>query len=141
MLKIETLVISIGNINGCFDAPDSKSFKLRNPLLLRTYRPEKKVDSDHFRVFTSVLGGCKAAVADIEAKASGKNHRLTPENTLRDLLAVYGITNERTVRSVILFLQRALEDESISQNTPLSWLCSEPAVEEKKVEEPAECQI
>ena len=72
------------------------------------------------------MGGFKAGISDAAAKSSGKNPRLTPENTLKDLLAVYGVTNDRTVRSGILFMQRALEDQTISASTKLSWLNEEP---------------
>lgn len=135
MLRIEIFALALSNLNGSFDSPDSKAFKLKNPLLLKTYRPEKKVDSEHFRIFSSVMGGFKAACADVAAKSSGKNHRLTQEDTLRDLLAIYDIKDERAQRKVLLFMQRALNDPSIAPGTPLSWL------NEKSVEETAECPI
>lgn len=125
MMRFEVLVIAIGNYNGVFDTPDSKAFKLRNPLLLKTYRPEKKVDSEHYRVFSSVMGGVKAGIADAVAKSSGKNHRLTQENTLKDLLTMYGFSDERVCRKLILFMRRALQDESIELHTKLSWLHEE----------------
>lgn len=130
MIKIESLVLAIGKLNGCFDDPESKSFRLCNPLLLKTYRPEKKVDSENYRVFSSVMGGFKAGVADVQAKSSGKNHRLSEDNILRDLLVLYGFTNEQTVKKVILFLRRALQDENVSANTPLKWFL-ETSVEGK----------
>lgn len=129
MIRVEILVIAIGNYNGAFDSPDSKAFKLRNPLLLKTYRPEKKVDSDHYRIFSSVMGGVKAACADVLAKSTGKNHRLTQENTLKDLLMTYGFNDDRVQRKLVLFMRRALEDESVELHTKLSWL-----LEEKKEE-------
>ena len=122
MIKIETLVIAIGNLNGCFDTPESKSFQVKNPLLLRTYRPEKKVDSEHYRVFSTIGGGLKAGVADVAAKSSGKSNRLSPENNLKDLLAVYGFTDDRAVRRIIVFLQKSLNDENIYGGTKISWL-------------------
>jgi hypothetical protein len=133
MLKIELLVIGIGNQNGCFDSPESKSFSLKSPLLLRSYRPEKKCDSDHYRVFTSFGGGIKAACSDVAAKCSGKNHRLTPENTLKDLLAVYGFSDDRAARKILLFMQRSLKDTTITLSTKISWLL------ESKVEDPETC--
>lgn len=130
MIRAEILVIAIGNIHGVFDSPDSTAFKTRNPLLLRDYRPEKKVDSDHYRVFSSIGGGIKAGVSDVLTKSSGKNHRLSTENTLKDLLVIYGIKDDRTCRRIIVFLQRALADESIYAGTKLSWLTETP--EEKE---------
>jgi len=122
MLKTEAFILSIGKFNGAWDDPDSKAFKLCNPLLLKTYRPEKKCDSDHCRIFSSVMGGFKAGIADVQAKCSGKNNRLTPENTLKDLFSVYGFTNEATVKKLILFLRRSLSDETVSPHTPIGWL-------------------
>lgn len=130
MIKIESLVLAIGKLNGCFDDPESKAFRLCNPLLLKTYRPEKKVDSENYRVFSSVMGGFKAGVADVQAKSSGKNHRLSEDNVLRDILVLYGFSNEQTVKKIVLFLRRALQDETVSVNTPLKWFL-ETSVEEK----------
>jgi hypothetical protein len=130
MLKIELLAVCLGNLNGAFDSPESRAFATRNPLLLRTYRPEKKCDSEHYRVFTSIMGGLKAGVADITAKCSGKNHRLSSENTLRDLLAMYGFNDDRATRRVTVFLQKALGDENIYPGTKISWLLEVPVEEE-----------
>lgn len=129
MIKIESLVLAIGKMNGVFDDPESKAFRLCNPLLLKTYRPEKKVDSENYRIFSSVMGGFKAGVADVQAKSSGKNHRLSEDNTLRDLLVLYGFSNEQTVKKVVLFLRRALQDETVSVNTPLKWFLETEIVE------------
>lgn len=122
MIRLEMLAISIGNLNGAFDSPDSKAFKLKNPLLLRTYRPEKKCDSEHYRIFSSISGGLKSGISDLAAKSSGKNNRLSQENTLKDLLTVYGLGDDRASRKILLFLRRALEDETIELTTKLSWL-------------------
>jgi hypothetical protein len=130
MIKLEMVCLAVGKLNGAFDDPESKAFRLCNPLLLKTYRPEKKVDSENYRIFTSVMGGFKAGIADLQAKSSGKNHRLSEDNTLRDLLVLYGFANEQTVKKIILFLRRSLQDENISANTPIKWFL-ETSVEEK----------
>lgn len=130
MVRLEMVVLSLGRMNGVFDDPESRAFKLRNPLLLKTYRPEKKFDSENYRIFSSLMGGFKAGIADLQAKCSGKNHRLSSENVLRDLLAVYGFANEATARKVVLFLRRSLTDESISLNTPIAWFLEIPVVAE-----------
>lgn len=126
--RMEALVLVFGRMNGAWDDPESKAFRLRNPLLLKTYRPEKQCDSEHYRIFTSLMGGFKAGIADLQAKCSGKNNRLSPANTLKDVFAVFGFANETTLKKGILFLRRALTDETISANTQLSWLL-EPSVE------------
>ena len=130
MLKIEAFVLSVGKYNGAWDDPDAKAFKLCNPLLLKTYRPEKQCDSEHYRIFSSVMGGFKAGIADVQAKCSGKNNRLTPENTLKDLFSVYGFSNESTARKLILFLRRSLSDESVALTTPIGWLLEAPVLQE-----------
>ena len=123
--RFEILAVSISKQNGAFDDPSSRAFKLRNPLLLKTYRPEKKADSDNYRVFTSLMGGFKAGVVDLQAKCSGKNHRLSANNTLGDMLALFKFESESATRPIILFLRRALEDDLVSLNTPLSWFNEE----------------
>jgi hypothetical protein len=135
MIRLEALVLAIGKMNGAWDDPESLAFRLCNPLLLKTYRPEKKVDSDYNRVFTSVMGGFRAGVADLQAKSSGKNNRLSTNNTLRDLLALFGFKNDATIRKIVLFLRRALQDESVSANTELGWFTEIPQVENSLVGE------
>lgn len=130
MIRIEIFAIALANLNGGFDTPDSKAFKLRNPMLLKTYAPEKKKDSENYRVFTTISGGLKAGTADIAAKCSGKSHRLGPENTIKDLLTVYGVRDERTIRRIIIFLQKALADETIYSGTKIGWLLEAPEIKE-----------
>jgi hypothetical protein len=121
MIRLEALVLAIGKMNGAWSSPETLAFQLCNPLLLKTWRPEKKCDSDHYRIFTSVMGGFKAGIADIQAKVNGKANRLSPENTLQDLLAVFGYKNDDTVKKIVLFLRRSLRDESVSANTAVGW--------------------
>ena len=122
--KFEILALAISKLNG-WDEPGTKSFSLRNPLLLRTYKPEKKADSEHYRIFSTIMGGFKAGVAELSARCSGKNHRLSSENTLRDLLALYGIRTDLALRKIVLFCQKALADESICASTPLGFFQQE----------------
>jgi hypothetical protein len=136
MIRFEALVLALGKMNGSWDDPESRSFKLCNPLLLKTYRPEKKCDSEHYRIFSSAMGGFKAGIADLQAKCSGKNNRLSSENTLKDLLVVYGFSHESTARKIILFLRRALQDESISPNTPIKCFLESPVLDSPGSEVP-----
>lgn len=131
MQKLESLALAIADMNGAF-TPGMKAFKLKNPLLLKTWRPEKKADSENFRIFTSVMGGFKAALADMQAKSSGLPHKLGPENPLRDLLAMYGINTSSAIHKIVLFVRRANEDESVTGTTPLSWFLEKDAVEVKE---------
>ena len=118
--RVEVLALAIGDMNSAF-TPGSKMFKICNPGALKTYRPEKKQDSDHVRIFSSLMGGLKALTADILAKSSGQSHRLSPDNTLRDLLALYDMKTEPAVHKIVGFLRRGLEDDTLSGNVPLSW--------------------
>jgi hypothetical protein len=129
MNKIEALVLAISNINGGFD-PGSKAFINCNPLLLRTYRPERKCDSEHIRIFTSILGGLKAGASDIAAKTNAANNKLSGENVLSELLALYGLHKDTAVKPVVSYLKRALNDDSISARTPLSYFLTETKEQE-----------
>jgi len=133
MIRFEALALVIAKMNGGFDEPDSRAFKLRNPGLLKTYRPEKKTDSEHYRVFTSFMGGFKALTADLQIKCSGKNHRLSPDNTLRDMLVLFGLGNEQVIRKIVLFLRRALLDESVGAATKLGWFQETEEIKEAEV--------
>ena len=131
MIRFEILALAISKINGGLDDPDSRAFKLCNPLLLKTYRPEKKVDSENYRVFSSFGGGFKAAVADLMAKCTGQNHRLSVNNTLRDMLKIFGFTDEKVQRKIVLFIRRSTQDDSVSLNTLMGWFYESPVVQEK----------
>lgn len=135
MIRIEAFVLAASQLTGAFDTPESVAFKNKNPILLRTYKPEKKVDSEHVRVFSSIRGGFQSAIGDVTSKCSGQSHRLSPENTLKDLLVVYGFNTDSAHRKVILFLRRSLGDNTVELSNKLSWLMEEP-----KTEEVSECQ-
>lgn len=135
MLRFEALALAISKINGGLDDPDSRAFKLCNPGLLKTYRPEKKADSEHYRIFSTAMGGFKALLADLQIKCSGENNRLTPQNTLRDLLAVLGFTDDRATRKILLFAQRALQNENLLMTTRLEWFQEPKEPKEIKAEE------
>lgn len=122
--KFEILALALAKSNG-WDEPGMKAFELRNPLMLRTYKPEKRADSEHYRIFSTIMGGFKAGVAELSARCSGKNHRLNSENTLRDLLTLYGFKNDLAIRKITLFCRKALADDSISANTPLAFFQEE----------------
>lgn len=126
MNRYEALAMAISKINGGLDDPDSKAFSLSNPGLLKTYRPEKKCDGDHYRIFTTAMGGFKALVSELQARCSGQNHRLSPENTLRDLLSIYEFNNDKIAHRIALFVRRATKDESVALDTPLKWFQETP---------------
>lgn len=121
--KIEAVVDALGKCNGSAD-PSSECYTLRNPLLIRSFaRPGKhETDEKGRRVFTSFLSGYKAAIFDCELKISGNSRAgLKPTDTLTNLLGVYGIKEPGGISNVVSFLRRALKDQDISKDTPLSY--------------------
>lgn len=77
------------------------------------------------RIFSSFLAGYRAAIFDVQLKMEGKSRAgLKPTDTLANLLGCYGL-KEDNVRPVVLFLKRALDDQSISNSTPLSYFLPE----------------
>jgi hypothetical protein len=129
MIRYEALALAIAKMNN-WDDPDSRAFKLRNPGMLTTFRPEKKFEAETGdRIFSSMMGGFKALTADIHAKCSGKNPKLTAEAPLKNLLTLYKFKVDGDVQRIVRYLRKALLDESITGSTPISWFV-QIAVEE-----------
>jgi hypothetical protein len=123
MNKIEALVDAIGKANGVHN-PESDSYRLRNPLLIRSFaRPGKhEIDEQGRRVFKSLLSGYKAALFDMELKITGQSRAgLQATSTLMNVLGVYGIKDPDSISEVVSFLRIALSDASITPTTPLSY--------------------
>ena len=116
MDKFECLALAVSKLNGGFE-PGNHAFELLNPGLLRTYRPERKSDSEHYRIFSTVIGGLKALISDMQAKCK----KLDEGNVLKDLLMMYGFKNDASWRQIVLFLRKATADESVTANTKLTW--------------------
>ena len=125
MTKQEAIVDAIGSLHGAFTNPDSQAYKLRNPLLVRSFaRPGKhESDTTGHRVFTSMLAGYRASLYDLDLKLSGQSRAgIKPDkDLLYNLLAVYEIRGEENINKVVNFLRKALGDPSISASTPLSF--------------------
>lgn len=120
--KVEALVDAIGWVNE-FHNPDSAAYQLRSPLLLQSFAlPGKHViNQDGLRVFPSSVSGYKAAVYDMGLKiTSNSRARLRPTDNLVNLLGVYRIKDAK-IRAVVEFLRSALDDDSISEETSLSY--------------------
>lgn len=120
--RIEALVDAISYLHK-FHQADSLSYRLRNPILLKSYARVGKhaIDENGYRVFDSHLGGYKSAVFDIELKLSGNsNTGLQPADKLRNLLGVLGIKKEEEVLAVVYFLRKAV-DKDIDPLTTLSY--------------------
>jgi hypothetical protein len=128
--KVEALVDAIARLNNSHD-PESIAYRLRNPLLLRSFsKPGKhEVDETGRRVFGSYLNGYKAAVYDVKMKLSGSSHAgISQKDTLKNLLAVYGIKELGGVDQIVKFLRRALKDTAISPQVGLLYFDSKEAV-------------
>jgi hypothetical protein len=131
--KIEALVDAVGALKG-WGNPDSAAYQLRNPLMLKSYALAGKhdVDDNGYRVFKSSLAGLKSSCFDMELKITGASRAgLTQTSTLTNLCGVYELSSSLAVTQVIRFLRRALKDESISKDTPLSYFASDSQKMEK----------
>jgi len=123
MSKLEHLVNAIARLNGMLD-PESVCYRLRNPLMLRSYAMPGKheIDPSGARIFGSVLNGYKAAMFDIELKAKGQSRaNAGPESTLEQFLRCYDIKTTAAVDNIVSFIRRALQTQEVSRNTPMSY--------------------
>ena len=121
--KIEAVVDAIAALNK-YHQPDSLSYQLRSPLLIKSFaKPGKhEVTDEGLRIFDSGVGGYKAAVFDMGVKIKGEsNAGLKSTDRLRNLLGVYGIKQEADILAVVYFLRKALKDKDIDALTPISY--------------------
>ena len=121
--RVETLVDSLARINGAHD-PESEAYQIRNPLLLVSFAKPGKHDTDEKgrRIFSSYINGYKAGVYDVTLKCSGKSRANVDVNgTLTQLLKCYGINTRPAVDTVIAFIRRALKDQNVFFDTPISF--------------------
>jgi hypothetical protein len=124
MIRIEALADALTRQNKY--EPDSHSYQTRNPGLLRAHASKYVTDGDGVRVFNSFLDGYQALLYDLQVKCSGQSRtRLKPNSTLDDLLMAYGY-RKTAVEQVVRFLRRALRDDSITHETPLSYFLPNP---------------
>lgn len=122
--RVEAIVDAISKLNGCADTPESLSYKLRNPLMLKSFARVGKHETDvnGVRIFTSLLSGYKAAVFDVQLKIEGKSRaNVKPDSPLEQLLICYGVKTSGAVDNVVSFLKRALGDDNITRHTPCSY--------------------
>jgi hypothetical protein len=122
--RIEALVDAIAHLKGSLSNPDSDLYQIRNPLGLPSFsRPGKnEIDDQGRRVFTSALAGYRAASFDIALKCSGTSRAgIKTDDKLENLLRVFQVDQKLGQDQVIKFLKRALKNQEISRQTPLSW--------------------
>ena len=126
--RTEALVDALINLLGSASNPDGALHQIRNPIgLLSFSRPGKQeLDSEGRRVFDSWLAGYKAATFDIDLKCSGKSRAgLKSDDKLSNLLGVFKVSEKLGQTQIVRYLRRALKDENISLNTPLSFFVEE----------------
>lgn len=134
--RIEALAMAIAFLNDAFN-PDSDAFQLNNWSCSRAYSFKHLANTDDRgrRKFSSVIGGFRFLVQDLQWKlsgdtrAKGNNGKLKPTSNLSDLLVSYKINNKATQEenlfSLLDYLVRALKDDNINASTPLSYFISE----------------
>jgi hypothetical protein len=121
--KLEALLDAIGSLKG-FSNPDSVAYQIKNPLLIKSFaRPGKhNIDGEGRRIFESSQAGYKACWFDLDIKTRGESRAgLKPDDKLSNLLRVFGLTERLGQQQVVKFLRRALLDETISLDTPLTY--------------------
>lgn len=118
-MKIEYLALAVARTCGAFD-PTTEAFKLNNPGLLKAYSV-KHIDDMHngYRRFASWQAGFKALCFDLTLKCAGESRAgLCTDSPLSSLLNMWEI---KEPRKTLLFLQRSLNDETITASTPLEY--------------------
>jgi hypothetical protein len=129
--RVEILCDAIGAVKGISD-PTSPAYKIRNPLMTKSYAKEGDhvVTSDGVRVFRSWGDGYKSGIFDLRLKLSGKSRasvvvagvrrKLAAEDTLKELLHAYQV-HSFDETAVVSFLRAALEDDSLTVKTPMKF--------------------
>lgn len=118
--RLEALADAIMKYSGYGD-PESDNYRFRNPGSLRGFTDKHLTAPDGKRVFKSFLDGYQALLFDLKVKCTGKsNTRLTQESSLTDLMTVYG-QPATSAKYIAKFLKRALDDQSITDKTPLKF--------------------
>ena len=120
---LEAIVDAIMTLHG-YHKPDSECYRLRNPLMLKSFSRAGKheVNEDGVRIFSRFLDAYHAAIFDIGCKVLGRsNSGIKKTDLLRNLLGVYGINQDKDQTQIVSFLRKALQNPDISLQTPLSY--------------------
>lgn len=126
--RIEALLDSIAALKGASTNPDSELYQIRNPIgVLSFSRPGKtEINEKGQRVFGSWLAGYRAAAYDIDLKVRGLSRAgIKREDQLQNVLRVYGVDSKLAMSQVCKFLRRALKNQDISPETPLTYFYEE----------------
>ena len=131
--RLHLLVDAFAKLNGLLD-PQSDAYQLRNPLMLRAFSPKHDRDEKGRRQFRSIPSGYDNGILDARIKCSGKSYsKIGPENTISDLVVLYGHPASAT-RYVVNFLRHAAKDDTIPADVKLGWFLEDiqPTTEEKE---------
>ena len=126
--RIEALVDAIANLKGSTTNPDGVLYQIKNPTgILSFSRPGKnELDPEGRRIFKSWLAGYRAACFDATIKLKGESRAgIKKEDKLENFLRVMGIEQKLGQQQVVKFLRRALKNQDLSTETPLTWFVEE----------------
>ena len=121
--KIEALVDSLVNLLESSSNPEGDLYPIRNPTGLTSFSlPGKgEIDSQGRRIFKSWAAGYHAACYDARIKVSGSSRAgLKKSDKLENFLRVMKV-DMFGQKQVVEFLRRALEDQTITLETPLAY--------------------
>jgi hypothetical protein len=126
--RIEALADCIGFLNDVHN-PESLAYQLRNPGLCRAYsfKQLNAVDKNGYRIFTSLIGGYRFLVQDLEWKCSGQTRakgetgKLKPTSSLTDILKSFRMTNIEFLMQAVKYLNDALQTEEVTATTELKF--------------------
>lgn len=94
----------------------------KTPLIGRIWREKEWDKQTGLRIFHCLLDGYQAAVYDVRVKCSGNSHsKLGKDATLQEMCISCSISGTHPATSVARFLRRALNDDSITEHTPISF--------------------
>ena len=122
--KIEALVDAVAHLKGSTTNPDSELYQIKNPTGIMSFsRPGKnEITSSGLRIFKSWLAGYRAAIFDASIKVGGESRSgIKKDDKLENFLRVMGIDQKLGQQQVVRFLRRALKDQDVSPDTPLSY--------------------
>lgn len=132
--RIEALADGIAFLNRMHD-PASDAYQLRNPALAKaySYRHLGEVDNKGRRIFTSLIGGYRFLIQDLEWKCSGQtrakgyNGKLSDRDKLPDLLKTFNLDNieDGHIFALLDFLNKALPGQDVSAQTQLGFFIAE----------------
>jgi hypothetical protein len=123
MNRLEALADAIGHMNG-IGMPSSEAYQLRNPGLLHAYALNRlqQMDDNGIRRFELLQGGYASLLDDLKIKCSGRSRsKLTPQNSLADLLPLYGLKTKMATDKTVRFLRVALKDDNLDSGVRLEF--------------------